>query len=141
MVNGEFHSAYKNIIAMFLQLNHQKLDAYKHSLNFTVECYRFSKTLPADERFNLIQQIRRAATSVHLNIAEGCSRKSLPERKRYFEISRGSVIEIDAVLDISQALEYCTAVSIAPLRASMVACFKSLTGLINAGAKDQSVTD
>jgi four helix bundle protein len=49
-----------------------------------------------EERFALAQQIRRAALSVHLNIAEGCSRKSETERKRFFEVSRGSIIEIDA---------------------------------------------
>jgi four helix bundle protein len=43
----------------------------------------------------MVQQIRRATLSVHLNIAEGCSRKSPSERKRFFEISRGSLIEVD----------------------------------------------
>jgi four helix bundle protein len=43
-----------------------------------------------------VQQIRRAALSVKSNLAEGCSRRSEAERKRYFEVSRGSVIEIDA---------------------------------------------
>jgi four helix bundle protein len=52
--------------------------------------------LPSEERFNLVQQIRRAALSVKSNLAEGCSRRSEAERKRYFEVSRGSVIEIDA---------------------------------------------
>jgi len=44
-----------------------------------------------------------AAISVHLNIAEGCSRKSPNERNRYFEIARGSVIEIDNAIGISFA--------------------------------------
>ena len=52
----------------------------------------------------MIQQIRRAALSVVLNIAEGCSRKSEAERKRFFEISRGSLIEIDAAFDIANEL-------------------------------------
>jgi four helix bundle protein len=45
--------------------------------------------------------MRRAALSVHLNIAEGCSRKSQSERRRFFEISRGSVIEVDAAIDVA----------------------------------------
>ena len=116
---------------MFLHLNHQKLDAYRHSLQFVVESYRFTKQLPHEERFNLIQQIRRAATSVHLNISEGCSRSSPAERKRFFEISRGSVIEIDAALDISAGLGYCLVEPLAPLGNSMITCFKSLSGLIS----------
>jgi len=47
-----------------------------------------------------------AAISVHLNIAEGCSRKSPNERNRYFEIARGSAIEIDSAIGISFKLEY-----------------------------------
>jgi len=54
----------------------------------------------------MIQQIRRAALSVHLNVAEGCSRKSLTERRRFYEIARGSVIEIDAAPDIAVNLGY-----------------------------------
>ena len=57
--------------------------------------------MPIDEKFGMITQIRRVALLVHLNIAEGFSRKSEAERKRYFEISRGSIIEIDAAMDIA----------------------------------------
>ena len=49
----------------------------------------------------MTSQIRRAALSVHLNIAEGASRRSELERRRYYEISRGSIIEIDAALDMA----------------------------------------
>ena len=91
---------------MFLQLNHQKLDVFAVAKAFTLECYRFTKLLPSEERFNMIQQIRRAALSVCLNIAEGASRKSGIERKRYYEVARGSIIEIDAALDISAELKY-----------------------------------
>ena len=51
-----------------------------------------------EEKFGLVQQIRRAALSAHLNLAEGFSRKSEAERRRFFGISRGSLIEIDAAL-------------------------------------------
>lgn len=78
----------------------------------------------------MIAQIRRAALSVHLNIAEGSSRKSEAERKRYYEIARGSVIEIDAALDIAVELVYLNAVNTKSLGESMIRCFKLLTGLI-----------
>ena len=86
---------------MFLQLAHTKTDVFLQSQNLALECYRITKTFPSDEKFAMVQQIRRAALSVHLNIAEGCSRKSLAERKRFFEISRGSVIETDASIGIA----------------------------------------
>jgi len=117
---------------MFLILNHQKLNVYKAAQKFVLECYRFSKLLPPDERFNLVQQIRRAALSVHLNIAEGSSRRSEVERKRYYEISRGSVIEIDAALDICEALEYCQKENLQVLGDCMQNVFAMLSKMMNA---------
>jgi four helix bundle protein len=91
---------------MILKLNYQKLDVFVFARSFVLECYKFTKELPSEEKFNMMQQLRRAALSVYLNIAEGYSRKSLAERKRFFEISRGSLGEIDAVLDLSIELNY-----------------------------------
>jgi len=115
---------------MFLTLNHQKLDVYQFSRAFVLECYKLSKVLPPAERFGMVSQIRRAALSVHLNIAEGSSRKSEVERKRYYEISRGSIIEIDAALDIAKDLDYLINYDTQKLGEAMVRCFKILSGLI-----------
>jgi len=62
----------------------------------------------AEEKFNMVQQIRRAALSVKPNLAEGSTRKSEIERKRFLEISRGSVVEIDAALETAVDLNYFT---------------------------------
>lgn len=116
---------------MFLTLNHQKLDVYQVSKKFVLECYKLTKALPAEEKFGMISQIRRAALSVHLNVAEGSSRKSETERKRFYEIARGSVIEIDAALDIAKELGYLKRSSTENLGEQMIKCFKILTGLID----------
>ena len=123
---------------MFLQLNHQKLDVYTSSKQFVLECYKLTKILPQEEKFSMCSQIRRAALSVHLNIAEGASRKSEIERKRYFEISRGSLVEIDAALDIANELKYFDGYNLQNLNSSMVDCFKIITGLIKATSKAQN---
>ncbi len=115
---------------MFLKLNHQKLDIYNYSYTFVLECYRLSRHLPDNEKFGMISQIRRAALSVHLNIAEGASRKSEIERKRFYEISRSSIVEIDAALDIANGLEYLQSYNTSNLGEVMIRCFKILTGLI-----------
>jgi len=73
------------------------------SKKFVLECYKLTKPLPQDEKLGMISQIRRAALSVHLNIYEGASRKSQAERRRYYEVARGSVIEIDAALDLAKS--------------------------------------
>jgi len=115
---------------MFLKLKHQKLDIYNFSQVFVLECYKLSKQLHDNEKFGMISQIRRAALSVHLNIAEGASRKSEIERKRFYEISRSSIVEIDAALDIANGLEYLKNYDTSKVGEAMVRCFKILTGLI-----------
>ncbi|HRI21805.1 MAG TPA: four helix bundle protein [Panacibacter sp.] len=116
---------------MFLQLNHQKLDVYSFSKTFVLGCYKLTKTLPADEKFGMISQIRRAALSVHLNIAEGASRKSENERKRYYEIAWGYIVEIDAALDIAKEINYLNNYKIDNLGEVMIRIFKKLSGLID----------
>lgn len=115
---------------MFLQLAHTKLDAYRFSQELALECYRITQIFPNDEKFAMVQQIRRAALSVHLNIAEGCSRKSKIERARYFEIARGSVIEIDSAIGIAHKLCYATLEQFQPLGNSIIKNFKVLSGMI-----------
>ena len=96
-----------------------------------MECYKLTTHLPTEEKFGMISQIRRVALSVHLNIAEGASRKSETERKRYYEVSRGSIIEIDAALDVVKSLNYIDGFNLDELGNAMIQCFKLLTGIIN----------
>jgi four helix bundle protein len=128
-IEAIFHQL--KFLCMFLQLNHQKLEAFKSSKVFVLECYKLTKTMPIEEKFGMISQIRRAALSVYLNIAEGASRKSEAERKRYYEIARGSLIEIDAALEIAKELGYLANFNIEMLGKVLIDCFKMLTGLIN----------
>jgi four helix bundle protein len=115
---------------MFLKLNHQKLEVYTYSRALTLACYRITKALPAEEKFGMISQIRRAALSIHLNIAEGASKKSEAERRRHYEISRGSIVEVDAAFDIASDLNYLNNIDMKDLEEKIVSTFKLLTGLI-----------
>src|SRR5436190_22349728 len=91
---------------MFIKLNHKSLDIYQAVRGLTKEIYLVSIKLPSDEKFNMVQQMRRAGLSVKLNLAEGSSRRSPVERKRFLEISRGSLIEVDAILETAVDLKY-----------------------------------
>ena len=115
---------------MFLELSHTKLDVYQTSKKFVLECYKISRKFPAEENFNLTSQVRRAALSVHLNIAEGASRKSAIERKRYFEISRGSIVEIDAALDIVFELNYLSKEEMNDVGELLVRSFQMISKMI-----------
>ena len=93
-------------------------------------CYKETKSFPQEERFAMTSQVRRAALSVHLNVAEGCSRKSEKERKRYYEIARGSIVEVDAALDIAVSLDYTSKEKLAELGSLMIRCFQMISKLI-----------
>ena len=116
---------------MFLELSHTKLDIFEVSKSFVLNCYRETKTFPPEEKFGIVQQIRRAALSVHLNVAEGCSRRSATERKRFYEIARGSAIEIDAALDIAVELNYTTKERLYELGQFMIRCFQMISKMIS----------
>ncbi|MBC6491578.1 four helix bundle protein [Flavihumibacter stibioxidans] len=115
---------------MFLRLNHQGLAAYQYAKALCLECYRITTVLPSEERFNLVQQIRRASISVMLNLSEGSSRKSAAERKRFYEIARGSVIELDAALEICNDLGYLKNYDCEIIASNMRKTFGTLSNLL-----------
>jgi four helix bundle protein len=119
------------IAIMFLKLDHQNLDIYRTVQFFVSACYKLTKSLPSEEKFNMIQQIRRAALSVHLNIAEGASKRSTLERKRYYGVARSSLVEIDAALDLAEDLQYIRKEQTENLGYLLLKCFKMLTKMIN----------
>ena len=115
---------------MFLELSHTKLDIFRISKILVLLCYKETKSLPGEKKFVLTQQIRRAALSVHLNIAEGSSRKSALEKRRFFEIAWGSVIEIDTAFDIAVELGYIPKETIEHLGNNLLRCFQMLSKMI-----------
>jgi len=115
---------------MFLKLAHTNLDTYQHKKNLVIETYRISKAIPADERFALTQQLRRAAVSVHLNFAEGCARLSSAEQRRFMDIARASLVEVDTALDIAVALQYLTQDDLRDLGPLISRSFTCLSGMI-----------
>lgn len=90
-----------------LKLNHKNLDVWKMSVELVTELYKLSERFPSSENYGITHQLRKAAVSIPSNIAEGASRKSLRERKRFFEIARSSLVEIDTQIYICMKLKYC----------------------------------
>jgi four helix bundle protein len=89
-----------------LSLSHKNLDVYKISLKLIEEVYKATKEFPREEIFVLVSQIRRAAISVCSNIAEGASRISKKEKKRFYEVTRSSLVEMDTHFEIAIILKY-----------------------------------
>lgn len=116
---------------MFLQLSHKNLDVYRAVRELVKEVYSLSNRLPQEEKFNMVQQVRRASLSVKLNLAEGATRKSDAERKRYYEVSRGSVVELDAAFETAVDLSYFTEQDLLNLSEHLNRCFAMLSKMID----------
>jgi len=116
---------------MFIKLNHKSLKIYEAIRELTKEVYAASMKLPAEEKFNMVQQMRRAALSVKLNLAEGSTRKSPNERRRFYEVARGSVVEIDAVLETAVDLSYFKIDQLNPVAKLLNKCFAMLSNMID----------
>ena len=86
--------------------NFEKLDAWHKAIEFADLVYSTTRHYPADERFGLTNQMRRAAVSVSANIAEGSSRVSKSDFARFIEIATGSVFEVVSQSVISRRLGF-----------------------------------
>jgi len=86
--------------------NFEKLEVWKKSINFADLIYNQTRHFPADERFGLTNQLRRAAVSISSNIAEGSSRTSKNDFARFTEIAAGSVFEVVSQAFIARRQEF-----------------------------------
>jgi len=71
-----------------------------------LELYKLSRTFPKDELYGLTTQLRRAATSIGANLAEGCGRRSNNEMARFIKIALGSASELDHHLLLCRDLDF-----------------------------------
>jgi four helix bundle protein len=74
--------------------NFEKLDVWHKAIEFADLVYATTREFPADERFGLTNQMRRAAVSISSNLAEGTSRTSRADFSRFIEIATGSLFEV-----------------------------------------------
>ena len=85
-------------------LSHERLDVYQRSIEFLASALKIAEKLPRGQA-PLADQLRRAAMSIPLNIAEGSGRPSASaDRTRFRSIARGSAMECGAILDVVRGL-------------------------------------
>ena len=84
----------------------ERLEVWQLARKFFKQAYTLIDTFPSSERYNLVDQIRRAATSITLNLAEMTSRSSYKEQAHYSEIAYGSTIEVYCAFLLSYDLGY-----------------------------------
>ncbi len=86
--------------------NFKELEVWKESRVLTKDIYLLTNSLPQDEKFGLISQIRRCVISIASNIAEGAAKDSQKDFLRYLKISLGSSFELESPLILCVDLEF-----------------------------------
>ena len=86
----------------------RELKVWQRAMDFVTDIYEVSAKFPRSEQFGLTSQIRRAAVSIALNIAEGAGAGSNAEFRRFLSYSLRSTYEVMTALEIAQRLGYCS---------------------------------
>jgi four helix bundle protein len=89
-----------------IKRKHRELLVWQKSVELALLIYRLTETFPKSEIYALTSQMRRAATSVPANIAEGAARTGTNELLRFLSFSNGSLSELDTHLEIAYRLGY-----------------------------------
>lgn len=110
---------------------HKDLLVWQKSVDFITDIYEVTKTFPSSELFGLTSQIRRAATSIPANIAEGAARKGNKELTQFLYIALGSATELDTFLTISRNLNYIKHDDFNKINKNLEEIRRMLIGLIN----------
>lgn len=111
--------------------NFRQLEIWENGIQIVKQVYELSQMLPSEEKFGLRSQLTRAAVSIPSNIAEGCSRNSEVEFKRFLEIAIGSLFEVETQLIISEELGFIQPESLKPIFDHISKEAKMINSLIN----------
>src|SRR5262249_53961729 len=109
--------------------SYRELRVWQLALDIVIEVYRVTRAFPAEEKFGLIAQLRRAAVAISSNIAEGRSRLGAAEFRHFVSIARGSVAQVETQLAVAVALGYVEAHEITTVLAQLDELSKMLFGL------------
>lgn len=92
-----------------------ELKVWQRAHALVLDVYRVTSKFPAEERYGITSQLRRAIASVPTNIAEGSKRKGATDYARFLNIAEGSTAESEYLLILSRDLGYVPAEVAAPL--------------------------
>lgn len=118
---------------------YKKVVAWQRAHKLTLAVYEHTKRFPHDERYGLTSQLRRSASSVPANIAEGSGRETGKDYLRFLIISRASLKETEYFLLLGLDLKYLTQDEYSRLTELVNDTMRPLSGLIKAVQKDTGV--
>ena len=110
--------------------DYKKIKAYQHANKLVLAVYSLSKNFPKHEIYGLTSQIRRASISVPTNIAEGASRQHKKDYLNFLYNSRGSVAEVEYLLELASNLDYLNIEDFNKVDLIRQEAAKTLSGLI-----------
>ncbi|MCB0190339.1 MAG: four helix bundle protein [Anaerolineae bacterium] len=110
--------------------SYKELKVWQRTVDLVAEIYRMTRTFPDEERYTLTSQMRRAAISIPSNIAEGWGRGTTKEYVHFLRIARGSLMELETQLIISEKLKYLSADTINLLIKEIQEIGRMLNGLM-----------
>jgi four helix bundle protein len=110
--------------------DYRNLSVWKKAHCLSLEIYRATASFPASERFSLVAQLRRSATSIVSNIAEGAGRQNDRELVRFLRIARGSAWELECQLLLSRDMDFIERERHLELEAQCQEVSKMLMGLV-----------
>jgi len=109
----------------------EDLECFKLALDVIVNAHAFARALPADEKFDMVPQIRSASKSITANIAEGYGRYHYPDSLKFYSNARGSLNEVLGHLINAQVLGYCESAYFDSFYALIRQTEKTLNGYMN----------
>ncbi|MBI1759848.1 MAG: four helix bundle protein [Acidobacteria bacterium] len=110
--------------------SHRDLIVWQKAVHLVVHLYGITKAYPKEETYGLTSQIRRAATSIPANIAEGQGRRLAGEYQQFLGNARGSLWELDTHIEVSFRLDYINQQQYQELRDKMDEVGRILNGLM-----------
>ncbi|MDO8560936.1 MAG: four helix bundle protein [bacterium] len=112
------------------QPNYEKLRIWQASMELVESIYKTTKDFPREEQFGLTSQLRRAAISVPANIAEGHGKTSRADFRRFLSISKGSLQEINTLLQIALRLHFISEHEYNKLRQDTLSLVRQVSSLM-----------
>ncbi len=115
--------------------NFTDLNTWKEAHKLVLEIYKLTEKFPKEERYSLIDQMRRASISITSNIAEGFSRNSYNEKIHFYGIAQGSTTELQNQIILSKDLSYLSTDNFKALFNQSIIVHKLINGIIKGARK------
>ena len=117
--------------------SYRQLIVWQKALDFVAEIYRVTRTFPKEETYGMTSQLRRAAVSIPSNIAEGQGRQTTGEFRQFLGHARGSLLETETQILLSERLEYLDHKTAEMLLGQAAEVGRILNGLMNSLEKSR----